>query len=116
MSRLVSFERLAASLLALALAGTAWAAEAQGKIKTVDPAGRIVTLEDGTQLTIPATVRLGRTALMPGAEVKASYEEKNGEKVVRIIDVHRAEKWAGPARGTAHADQNTSSRSPNSNW
>lgn len=116
MSRMVSLEILAAFLLALALAGTAWAAEAQGKIKTVDPAGRIITLEDGTQLTIPATVRLGRTALMPGAEVKASYEEKNGEKVVRIIDVHRAEKWAGPARGTAHADQNTSSRSPNSNW
>ena len=37
---------------------------------------------------------------------------KNGEKVVRIIDVHRAQKLAG----TAHADQNTSSRSPNSNW
>jgi hypothetical protein len=26
--------------------------------------------------------------------------------------VHRAQKWAG----TARADQNTSSRSPNSNW
>jgi hypothetical protein len=116
MSRMVSVEILAAFLLALALAGTVWGAEAQGKIKTVDPAGRIITLEDGTQLTIPATVRLKRTALMPGAEVKTSYEKKNGEKLVRIIDVHRPEKWVGPARGTAHADQNTSARSPNSNW
>ncbi len=89
---MVSLKILAAFVLALALAGTVWGAEAQGKIKTVDPAGRIITLTDGTQLTIPATVRLGRTALRPGAEVKASYEEKNGEKVVRIIDVQRAKK------------------------
>jgi hypothetical protein len=83
---------LAVFLLALALAGVVWGAEAQGKIKTVDPTGRIITLEDGTQLTIPATVRLERTALMPGAAVKVSYEEKNGEKVVRTIDVHSATK------------------------
>jgi hypothetical protein len=83
---------LAAFLLALALVGVVWGAEVQGKIKTVDPTGRIITLEDGTQLTILATVRLERTALMPGADVKASYEEKNGEKVVRTIDVHSATK------------------------
>jgi Protein of unknown function (DUF1344) len=92
MSRIVSFGALAAFLLALALAGTVWGAEAQGKIKAVDPTGRIITLEDGTQLTIPATVRLKRAALMPGATVKASYEEKKGEKVVRTIDVHSARK------------------------
>ena len=90
MNRMVSLGVLAAFLLALA--GAAWGAEAQGKIKAVDPAGRIITLEDGTQLTIPATVRLERTALMPGADVKASYEEKNGEKVVRTIDVQSAKK------------------------
>lgn len=92
MNRMVRLEILAAFLLALALAGTVWGAEAQGTIMTVDPAGRIITLEDGTQLTIPAAVRLKRTALVPGAEVKASYEEKNGEKVVRIIDVRSAKK------------------------
>ena len=78
--------------LALVVAGPVGAGEVQGKIKAVDPTGRIVTIDNGTQLTIPATARAGRTALMPGADVKASYQEKNGEKVVTNIEVHSAAK------------------------
>ncbi len=65
----------------MVLAPMAWAADVQGKITNVDPSGKMVTLDDGTQLTIPPTLKVEKQALQPGANVKASYEEKNGQKV-----------------------------------
>jgi len=77
---------LVLALFALVLvAPLAWAAEIEGKVTAVDAAG--ITLEDGTQLTIPPTVRFERMAVKPGATVKASYEEKDGQKVVTRIQV-----------------------------
>src|SRR5439155_14148929 len=79
------------ALLAIAfvtvLAPIVWAEEVQGKIKSFDAAGNTVVLEDGTQLMIPPTVRVERQALKPGANVKASYEEKDGHKVATSIAV-----------------------------
>ena len=74
---------LVLSLIAfvMVLAPIAWAAEVQGKIKSVDPSGRMVTLDDGTQLTLPPTLTVEKQSLKPGANVKASYEEKDGQKV-----------------------------------
>ena len=66
----------------------AWAEDIQGKIKSVDRTGRLLTLEDGTQLMLPATVKINRQDLMPGADVKASYEAKGDQKVVTTIEVH----------------------------
>jgi hypothetical protein len=68
----------------------AWAEDIQGKIKSVDQTGRILTLEDGTQLMLPPTVRINRQNVMPGADVKASYETKGDQKVVTSIEVHPA--------------------------
>ena len=65
----------------------AWAGDVQGKVKSVDPSGRMLTLEDGTQLMIPATVRVNRQDLMPGNDVKVSFEEKGTQKVVTQIEV-----------------------------
>ena len=65
----------------MVLAPIAWAADVQGKIKSVDPSGKMVTLDDGTQLMIPQTDAGEMKVLQPGASVKASYEEKNGHKV-----------------------------------
>jgi len=65
------------------------AKEVEGKITAVDPAGKMVMLDDGTQLEIPATVKVDKKALKPGATVKASYEEKDGKKVVTSIDVKK---------------------------
>jgi len=65
------------------------AGEVEGKIQSVDPSGRVVTLEDGTQLTIPDNVRVQRDALKEGAMVKASFEEKNGQKIVINIEVKK---------------------------
>jgi uncharacterized protein DUF1344 len=77
---------LVLALFALVLvAPLAWAAEIEGKVKAVDAAG--ITLEDGTQLTVPPTVTFDKMAVKPGATVKASYEEKDGQKVATRIQV-----------------------------
>ena len=81
MKRASAFLVLALVTIAMILAPVAWAADVQGKIKSVDPSGKMVTLDDGTQLMIPPTIKLEKQALQPGANVKASYEEKNGQKV-----------------------------------
>ncbi len=81
---------LAVAVAALALTPLAWAADIEGKIKSVDPTGRVLTLEDGTSLMIPATMKVDRKDLKPGADVKASYEDKGGAKVVTSIEVHPA--------------------------
>jgi Protein of unknown function (DUF1344) len=72
---------LAVVAFVMTLAPMAWAAEVEGKIKSVDPSGKMVTLDDGTKLTIPPTLSVEKKALQPGANVKASYEEKGGQKV-----------------------------------
>ena len=76
------------ALVAVLTLGTvAWAGDVEGKIKSVDTSGRVVTLEDGTTLTIPPTAKVEKNALKPGATVKASFEEKGGDKVVTAIQV-----------------------------
>ena len=49
----------------------------QGKVKKWDAATQTITLEDGTQLTVPATVKES-AQIKEGAMVKASSEEKDG--------------------------------------
>ena len=80
---------VALTVIALA-APSVWAGDVQGKIKSVDQTGRMVTLEDGTQLMIPATVRINRQDLTPGADVKASFEDKGNQKIVTQIEVQPA--------------------------
>jgi Cu/Ag efflux protein CusF len=60
--------------------------EVQGKVKTWDAATQSLTLEDGTQLTVPATIKES-AKIKEGAMVKASYEEKDGKKVISKIEV-----------------------------
>jgi hypothetical protein len=55
-----------------------------GTVQTVD--GDKVTLADGTELTIPVGFIVRQTALQPGAAVKASYEDRSGEKVVTSLE------------------------------
>jgi hypothetical protein len=57
----------------------------EGKIQEVT--GDTVTLADGTKLTMPANRSGQRDDLKPGASVKASFEEKGGQKVVTSIQV-----------------------------
>jgi Cu/Ag efflux protein CusF len=75
-------------LVALLLAASvAWAAgEVQGKVKSWDSAAGTVTLEDGTMLSVPESVK-ERADIKEGATVKASYDEKDGKKVVSTMQV-----------------------------
>ncbi len=65
------------------------ASQVQGTIKTVDPTGKSLTLDDGTQLTIPPTVNVPRGMLKEGTIVKASFEEKAGQKVVTSLEIQQ---------------------------
>jgi len=86
---------LLASLTAIAVLGVlvvapvvmAQAKTIEGKVMAVDPAGKSLTLDDGTKLTIPETVKFSRADLKPGAAVKAAYEEKDGQKILTNLEV-----------------------------
>lgn len=72
------------------LAGVVAAAEIEGKIKSVDPTTRSITLENGTLLVIPTeAVVEDHRLLQPGAEIRASFEEKDGQKVVLKLEPAR---------------------------
>jgi len=80
--------KLAMVTLALMLAAVpVWAEEVSGKIQKVDSADRSIVLEDGTQLWLAESVSVSADQLKEGATVKASYEEKDGKKVVTKIEV-----------------------------
>ena len=63
----------------------AGAADIEGTVTKVDMAGRVVTLDDGTALKVMNAAQL--RDIKPGASVKASYEERNGEKIATSISV-----------------------------
>ena len=78
----------------LAFGGFAVAAEMEGKIQTVDTAGKEMVLDDGTKLTWSDDTKIsvkGQEAkledLKEGAKVKASYEEKDGKNVAATLEV-----------------------------
>ena len=73
-------------LALLVAASIAWADQTiEGEIMSVDRHG--VTLHDGTKLMIPPYVEVQRDTLKEGVIVKATYEEKGGQKVVTSIMV-----------------------------
>ncbi|MGH7311692.1 MAG: DUF1344 domain-containing protein [Candidatus Rokuibacteriota bacterium] len=59
--------------------------QVEGAVKTVDPAKKMVTLEDGTMLMVSDAGKLKE--LKPGTKIKASYDEKGGQKVTTSIQV-----------------------------
>jgi hypothetical protein len=113
-------KRVFATLVALSIAGSvAWAGQmtpalkdqpgpageapaqpgakaVEGKITSTDGFGKSVTLEDGTQLTIPDSLKAARDSLKAGAFVKATYEERGTEKIVTSIEVRPEDKKPKP--------------------
>ena len=63
----------------------ALAEDITGKVQTVDQAERAFTLDDGSKLWVAEGVPMD--AVKEGATVKASYEERDGKKVVIILEV-----------------------------
>ena len=76
---------VSAVALTVAVSGAAWAADAQGKIKSVDAGEKSFTLEDGTKVWVGEGVSMDK--LKEGADVKTSYDEKDGKKVATSIEV-----------------------------
>jgi hypothetical protein len=74
-----------AVVVLLALSGAAWAADIEGKIKSVDTGERSFMLEDGTKIWVSEGVAV--ETLKEGADVKASYEEKAGKNIATSVEV-----------------------------
>lgn len=62
--------------------------QVEGTIKDLDRSGRTLTLDDGTTLTIPPTVQLPG-GIKEGSVVKASFEERGGQKVLTSLEVEK---------------------------
>ena len=78
------------TLVALAFGPAVWAEDIQGKVKSVDPSGKKLILEDGTQLMIPPDLPVQAKNLKPGSDVKASYKDGGGNKIITSIEVRPA--------------------------
>src|SRR5215475_2804506 len=57
----------------------------EGTIKSVK--GSTVTLDDGTRLSIPSSVKVSRAQLKPGAMIVAEYQERGGQKVATSVQI-----------------------------
>jgi hypothetical protein len=62
-----------------------WAAEMEGKIQTIDTSDRTIVLDNGTKLSVAEGVSLD--TLKQGADVKVSYEERDGKNVATSVEV-----------------------------
>jgi hypothetical protein len=71
--------------LVFALSGAAWAADVEGKIKSVDSTEKSFTLEDGTKVWLGEGMPLEK--LKEGSDVKASYDEKDGKNMATSVEV-----------------------------
>jgi Cu/Ag efflux protein CusF len=71
----------------LVLGSWVWAlsaAEMEGRIITIDPVNRTLTLESGAKIQVADQVALD--ALREGDDVTVSYEEKDGTPVAIRVD------------------------------
>jgi hypothetical protein len=62
----------------------------EGNVKMYDPSTRMLTLDDGSTWTLPASgggsqVPVGNTQFITGQKVKVNYFDVNGQKVVASI-------------------------------
>jgi Cu/Ag efflux protein CusF len=78
---------LAVLVIAPAVVAQTAAKSIEGKVMAVDPSGKSLTLDDGTKLTIPESVKFSKADLKPGAAVKAAYEERDGQKILTTLEV-----------------------------
>ena len=67
---------------------TAGAQLVEGKVAALDPSGQKLTLEDGTQLTVPAGAQLPPD-VKEGSIIRASFEERSGQKVLTGVAVQK---------------------------
>ena len=73
-----------AVLLGLGVVG-AWAGDISGKVQTIDQAERTFVLDNGSKVWVAEGVSMD--ALKEGANVKASYEERDGKMIATSVEV-----------------------------
>jgi hypothetical protein len=59
----------------------------EGTVKAIDRGKKQLTLEDGTQFTVPAVVTVDWSHIKPGTTVVIAYVEAGPGKAVRRVDV-----------------------------
>src|SRR5262245_27140385 len=69
------------------VAPLATAAELEGTVQSIDMSSQAITLGDGTKLVVVDAAQLQN--VKPGMNVKASYEERAGQKIATSIKVER---------------------------
>ena len=67
----------------LGFSAAASADEASGRIEAVDLQTRTILLDDGQAYILSEGVAI--ESLQPGTEIKVSYEEEGGQKVVKEV-------------------------------
>ena len=82
---MVRFIRFMLVIVLLATPIVALGAEVQGKVKTIDTSDRVVTLEDGTRISVPDGIALDN--VKEGAEITVSYEERDGKNQATDIQM-----------------------------
>lgn len=58
----------------------------EGTIKSVR--GNLVTLEDGTEISVPSSVNVANDQLRPGAQISAEYQKRAGQKVATSVQIN----------------------------
>ena len=74
-----------AAVLAVAIVSSAFGAETEGKVQSVNDADRTLTLDNGATIWLSESVALD--TVKEGAEVKVVYEEKDGKPVATSVEV-----------------------------
>jgi Cu/Ag efflux protein CusF len=69
------------------VAPLATAAEIEGTVQSIDMNSKAITLGDGTTIMVVDAAQLQN--VKPGMNVKASYEERAGQKIATSIKVER---------------------------
>jgi Cu/Ag efflux protein CusF len=71
---------ISAILGALLMTGAAFAAEAEGKIKSIDTDNQTITLDDGNAYKLPGEFDM--TSIKEGMEVLLAYDEIEGQNLI----------------------------------
>jgi hypothetical protein len=82
MRRIVAIALLVTTAFVPAVAS---AAEVEGKIQSVDPTERTIVLDNGTKITLGADQSMDN--LKEGADVKVSYDERDGKNMATKVEV-----------------------------
>jgi hypothetical protein len=74
-----------AAFVLVLCAAVAGAADVEGKIQSVDATERTLVLENGLKVWLPDG--MGPDAVKEGAEVRVSYEERDGRNVATSVEL-----------------------------